>query len=85
MNETTRDQPMVVECKNEVSQCDPHIGHYSNLELLKNHNVTFSFYDVGCAISIGCKTYAFSDNNVALEEFSKYVKNPTEAHEKWKN
>ncbi len=56
---------------------------YTDLELLKIHNVTFNFADAGCTISIGCKTYCFSDNIVALEEFSKYVKNPSEAHKKW--
>jgi len=57
---------------------------YSKLELLKNHNVTFRFLDLGCTISVGCKTYAFSDVNVALEEFSSYVKNPSEARKKFK-
>jgi len=56
---------------------------YTNLELLKTHNVSFKFADAGCTISIGCKTYCFSDNIVALEEFSKYVKNTSEAYKKW--
>lgn len=56
---------------------------YNKLEMLKRHNVTFNFADVGCTISIGCKTYCFSDNTVALEEFSKYMENPKAAYEKW--
>ena len=56
---------------------------YTDLELLKTHNVTFRFLDLGCTISVGCKTYAFSNIDVALEEFSTYVKNPSEAHKKW--
>jgi len=56
---------------------------YTDLELLKNHNVYFKFADAGCTINVGCKTYCFSDNIVALEEFSKYVKNPSEAYIKW--
>ena len=58
---------------------------YTELELLKTHNVSFRFADVGCTINVGCKTYCFNDNIVALEEFSKYVKNPSEAHKKWNN
>ena len=58
---------------------------YNDLDLLKMHNVYFKFLDAGCTIHVGCKTYAFSNVNVALEEFNSYVKNPSEAHEKWNN
>lgn len=51
--------------------------------LLQRHTVYFEFADLGCIIQIGCKKFCFSDNNKALEEFIKYVKNPKEAHENW--
>ena len=53
------------------------------LEALKKHNVIFSFYDAGCTITVGCRTYAFSNIDVALEEFYDYVKNTEKAYEKW--
>ena len=56
--------------------------HY-HLEALKRHNVIFSFYDAGCTITVGCKMYAFSNIDVALEEFYDYVKNTEKAYEKW--
>jgi hypothetical protein len=76
----------------EVEPCDQVAKEYSpniksfdtELDLLKNHNVTFNFLDAGCTISVGCKTYAFSDFNVALEEFNNYVKNPAKAYVKWR-
>ena len=69
----------------EVEPCDgPRLTPLgSKLDLLKNHNVTFNFLDAGCTISVGCKTYAFSDYNVALEEFNNYVKDPAKAYKKW--
>ena len=50
---------------------------------LKRHTVTFEFTDLGCIIQVGCKKFCFSDNNKALVEFDKYVKNPKEAYETW--
>ena len=79
---TSLDEPQVemIEPRNMIES-----PNYSKLELLKIHNVTFSFLDRGCTISVGCKTYAFSNIHMALKEFSSYVKNPSEAHKKWKN
>ena len=75
----------------EVEPCDRPMKEYSpttpldsKLDLLQNHNVTFNFLDAGCIISVGCKTYAFSDFNVALEEFNNYVKDPAKAYAKWR-
>lgn len=51
-----------------------------DLDLLKRYPITFDFADVGCIIQIGCKRFCFSDNIVALDEFSKYVKKPKEAY-----
>ncbi len=59
--------------------------NYSNLDLLKMHNVKFIFMDAGCTISVGCKTYAFSSNEEGLSEFAKLVENPKKAWEKWNN
>lgn len=54
-----------------------------NKDLLKTYTAHFEFTDLGCIIQIGCKKFCFSDNIVALNEFSKYVKNPKEAYETW--
>ena len=71
-----------------------HTGNYadppkeleeSNIDVLRKHNVTFSFLNSGCTISVGCKTYAFSSNEEGLSEFAELVKNPKEAWKKWNN
>ena len=54
-----------------------------NKDFLKRYTAHFEFADLGCIIEIGCKKFCFSDNNKALEEFVKYVKNPKEAYETW--
>jgi len=82
----------VESCDKPMESCDQPSQKYSptttldsKLDLLKNHNVIFNFLDAGCTISVGCKTYAFSDFNVALEEFNNYVKDPAKAYAKWMN
>jgi len=89
MNEIRENETVEVESCDRPSQeysptnlQSPPLG--SRLDLLKNHNVTFNFLDAGCTISVGCKTYAFSDYNVALEEFNNYVKDPSKAYKKWR-
>ena len=57
----------------------------SNIDVLRRHNVTFNFLTSGCTISVGCKTYAFSNNEEGLGEFIKFVQNPKEAWKKWNN
>lgn len=57
----------------------------SNIDILRRHNITFNFLTSGCTISVGCKTYAFSNNEEGLGEFIKFVQNPKEAWKKWNN
>ena len=42
----------------------PKVDYYDKIEVLKRHNVTFNFADAGCTVSIGCRTYCFSENIV---------------------
>ena len=57
----------------------------TNAEILRRHNITFSFLDSGCTISVGCRTYAFSNKEEGLGEFIEFVQNPKEAWKKWNN
>ncbi len=86
MNEIKENEIREVEQHNSLSQ-EPILSKRfdSKLNLLKSHNVAFNFLDAGCIISVGCKEYAFSDYNVALEEFNNYVKDPAKVYAKWEN
>ena len=57
----------------------------SNAEILRRYDITFRFLDSGCTISVGCRTYAFSNKEEGLGEFIKFVQTPKEAWEKWNN
>ena len=53
--------------------------------LLSDNEVRIRFVSVGCIISVGCKTFAFSTVNEGIKALVDYVENPIEEYKKWIN
>ena len=52
-------------------------------DMLKEHEINISFFNVGCLVRVGCKTIAFNTTEEAMEEVNEYVANPRESVKKW--
>jgi hypothetical protein len=42
------------------------------------YNITINFGDVGCFVTVGCKTLCYQDNQQMLIDLAAYVNNPKE-------
>ena len=52
-------------------------------DLLRNHEITINFLNVGCVVRVGCKSIAFNNISEALSEINMYITDPYTAIEKW--
>lgn len=50
---------------------------------LSEYEIHIKFYDVGCTISVGCKTIAFNDYKEGIKELNEYINNHRETYVKW--
>ena len=48
------------------------------ISFLKSHSVEINFFDRGCVVRVGCKSFAFESNEEAMAELQEYVKRPLE-------
>ena len=48
------------------------------ISFLKCHSVEINFYDRGCVVRVGCKSFAFESTEEAMAELQEYVKRPLE-------
>lgn len=53
-------------------------------EILREYEIRIKFLSVGCIVSVGCKDIPFRSIKEAMEEVNKYVSNPYEESEKWR-
>ena len=58
----------------------------SNLEVLREHEISIRFLSRGCIVRVGCKEIAFDDITKAMAEINDYVLggNTYEAQKKWR-
>jgi hypothetical protein len=58
----------------------------SNLEVLREYEISIRFLDRGCIVKVGCKEIAFEDITKAMAEINDYVLggNTYEAQKKWR-
>jgi hypothetical protein len=57
----------------------------SKTDMLKNWEVCITFYDQGCLVRVGCKTFAFSDNKEAIKYMNAYFEDPHGQREYWES
>jgi hypothetical protein len=50
---------------------------------MKNWNVEISFFDRGCLVRVGCKSFAFESIEQAMAELTAYTKDPIGVGEKY--
>lgn len=62
-----------------------HKGNIPKSEHLKQHSIQINFCDVGCVITVGCKTFAFENNEKAMVALTDYVNDPEKSREFWTN
>jgi hypothetical protein len=55
-----------------------------NSEVLREYEVRIQFLNRGCVIHVGCKSIAFEDVQLAMNELNKYVSNPYEEQQAWR-
>jgi len=53
-------------------------------ELLREYEIRLRFLSVGCVVSVGCKEIPFRDIKEAMDYINKYVENPYEEGNKWR-
>ena len=58
----------------------------SNLEVLREYEISIRFLSRGCIVRVGCKEIAFDDITKAMAEINDYVLggNTYEAQKKWR-
>jgi len=58
----------------------------SNLEVLREYEISIRFLSRGCIVKVGCKEIAFDDITKAMAEINDYVLggNTYEAQKKWR-
>ena len=58
----------------------------SNLEVLREYEISIRFLSRGCIVKVGCKEIAFEDITKAMAEINDYVLggNTYEAQKKWR-
>jgi len=50
---------------------------------LKHWNIEISFFDRGCLVRVGCKSFAFESIEQAMAELVAYTKDPIVVGEKY--
>ena len=50
---------------------------------LKHWNIEISFFDRGCLVRVGCKSFAFDSIEQAMAELTAYTKDPIGVGEKY--
>ena len=50
---------------------------------LKHWNIEITFFDRGCLVRVGCKSYAFESIEQAMAELTAYTKDPIGVSEKY--
>jgi hypothetical protein len=53
------------------------------IRLLKQWQINIQFYDRGCMVEIGCKSFAFESIEQAMAELTAYTKDPIGVGEKY--
>ena len=48
------------------------------ISFLKSHSVEINFFDRGCVVRVGCKSFAFESTEEAITDLQEYVKKPIE-------
>ena len=48
------------------------------ISFLKSHSVEINFFDRGCVVRVGCKSFTFESIEKAMAELQEYVKKPIE-------
>lgn len=48
------------------------------ISFLKSHSVEINFFDRGCVVRVGCKSFAFESIEKAMADLQEYVKKPIE-------
>jgi hypothetical protein len=68
-----------------LSMLDGEIMEYksSRTELLREHEINIRFLSIGCNISVGCKSVAFSTVEEGMIALNAYVTNTFEERKKW--
>lgn len=56
----------------------------SNLEVLREYEISIRFLSRGCIVKVGCKEIAFEDHTNAMAQINAYVNNPWEEQKKWR-
>jgi hypothetical protein len=55
----------------------------SKTEALREYEINIRFLNRGCVVRVGCKEIAFSNNEEAISELSKYFTTPYETQKAW--
>jgi hypothetical protein len=50
---------------------------------LKNYDIKIEFFDRGCLVRLGCKSFAFESVEEAIAELTAYTKDPIGVGEKY--
>jgi hypothetical protein len=53
------------------------------INLLKQWNIEIAFFDRGCLVMVGCKSFAFESIEQAMAELVAYTKDPIGVGEKY--
>lgn len=78
-----REEPIEKMRSNDCAMTEEKPYREPRISLLKNHRIEIRFADVGCSVSVGCKNFAFTSIDHAMEEVLEYVNNPHESIERW--
>lgn len=55
----------------------------SNLQCLREYEVSIRFLSRGCIVRVGCKEIAFENVGEAIKELNEYVNNTYDIQRKW--
>jgi hypothetical protein len=53
------------------------------IKQLKSHDIEIKFFDRGCVVKVGCKSFAFQSVEEAIAELTAYTKDPIEVFKKY--
>lgn len=66
-------------------QLDPVVDYKpSRQAFLKEYEISIKFLNRGCIVSVGCKSIAFENVEVAINAINDYVANPYEKEKEWR-
>ena len=56
----------------------------SNIQCLREYEVSLRFFNRGCLVRVGCQEIAFEKIEDAMKELNEYITNTYDTQQKWR-